>query len=244
MAGYRITFDGSLNERKDVPQVTAGNSLTSSTQNSPVDPAADSWEMGVTYPSNTTSWPGGTMPNVYGRAGLTVPTNSNGSTITTSPSSNGVFGEGIEFWTPTNNICRAPAGALQISWEIDYIRVFTSSGVVTITPSTVTPGVAPTGGTATTATPSTIQDGSAGAAGPAKLFGAKVVHDSSDIVQAKYLPPADNSQDAEATVSSSEIITATATTLSVESEGLGGAEKLAAQDTALTVKEFTDAVEN
>ena len=35
MAGYRITFDGSLSERLDVPQVTAGNSLTNSVTVSP-----------------------------------------------------------------------------------------------------------------------------------------------------------------------------------------------------------------
>jgi len=130
-------------------------------------------------------------------------------------------------------------------YAVDYIRASqTTGGAVSITPSTFTNGVVPTGGIATIASPSTIIDGQASFAGVPKLFGAKVVHDASDVLSAKYLPPATSIQDAESKLSKSKYITATATSISVESEGLGGAEKLGAGKTSIVVENIPATVEN
>lgn len=136
-------------------------------------------------------------------------------------------------------------GIAAAQWEIDYIKISTpGSAPVTILPATNVEGVAPTGGVVTIPSPSTLVDGQGVIAGAPKLFGARVVHDSSDIMSAKYLPPADVSEDAEANARTVKIITATSTSLSVESDGLGSAERLGANDTSLIVEEHLGALEN
>ena len=121
---------------------------------------------------------------------------------------------------------------------IDYIRFSTASGTVTITPSTSTNGVSPTTGSSVTATPSTLADGAGAISGPSVLFGAEVKHDGSTIGECKYLPSAQNTEDAEVSMSTEGFITATTTTISVESSGLGAAERLEGGDTRIIVEEY------
>ena len=128
--------------------------------------------------------------------------------------------------------------------RIYYVRFTLPSGeIITITPSINTQGVAPTGGVTTGEDVNTIQNGQSSIATAVKAFGAKVIHDGAEIVKTTYLPPAENAQDAEITASDSQIITATSNDIAVESEGLGDAERLAAHDTRLLVKKYSNASE-
>jgi len=126
---------------------------------------------------------------------------------------------------------------------IDYLRFRTTDGTI-ISEITNISGIAPTGGTGTTATPSTTQDGAAAVAGPSNEFGAGIYHDGSKIGEAKYRPSAQSGEDALASLSTEGYIDATATTLSVEGEGLGGAERLGGGDTRIIVEEFDGITEN
>jgi hypothetical protein len=310
-AGYRITFDGTLVEKRDVVQSTGNSSLTE-TVNTVTSPSGwDSITSVSTVDYGTV--PTTPIPNIYTEGAnsaltyvvgpnyaggnLTATVSPNGSILFYSPNVTGTFNVKIR-WKPsigsnfllllhkgsaasrnfsgasTSLASTPPTGTgsfilqdlgtyvltneffqLQVNnfvfgptsspLEIDYVIITqTTSGPVSITPTTFTAGVAPTGGTGTTATPSTTQSGVASVAGPAKLFGAKVVHDSADVIEAKYLPSAQSAEDAEATVQNETIIEATSTSISVESEGLGGPEFLEASDTRLVVIEQDNATEN
>ena len=71
-----------------------------------------------------------------------------------------------------------------------------------------------------------------------------MVHDLSDIVEAKYLPPADATQDAELSMSESKYFTATAISVSVEGEGLGSAESILGGKTSVIIENAPETVEN
>jgi len=311
MAGYRITFDGSLNERKNIPQSTAASSLLNtvqvspaswdnitsiSTQNytsfSPVVPNAytegtwqgGGWTAGPFYAGGNVNGTIGPLsapffitPNLTGiynvKIRMKVFSGSNWLLSLTKPTSGGAtrnmentFASGstsLQALNGTNigNFHTYDFGdhSLSNQWfglqlynfdfsvarniEIDYVLI-TQGGAVTITPSTFVPGVAPAGGIATVASPLTITNGQSGLSNPAKLFGAKVVHDLSDILEAKYLPSADATQDADLSMSDTEFFTATTTSISVEAEGLGGPDKLRGGDTSVIVENVANTVEN
>lgn len=160
-----------------------------------------------------------------------------------------LFGGGILtiqwfiFNGPSAVIYSGTFGAGAGTAQIDYMNVTTNSAI-SITPSTFTNGVAPTGGSAVTPTVTTTQAGVGATSGAPKQFGTDVKHNGITILRPRYLPPADNSQGALASVSQSKIITATATTLSVEATGLGGPEKLKAADTSVIVENLENATEN
>jgi len=328
MAGYKITFDGSLNERRDVAQVTSVGSLSYLVINtlSPSkweNPANDwtiagpstgvgAWHNYGTYPNTydnslayaastgaTVSYVGGIIrinnvkdlantvsnngiviftPNGigqvnfeirhrclsnFGQMTVRVAQNAVRNVNAGTPSGGVLASRADNFSTYNLNTWYVDSGSYNVlanqwinfsfghsnnsatTYEIDYIRITTSSGgVINITPSTPTPGVAPTGGVASSANAFTTTNGQASILGSAKLFGAKVIHDMNEIAEAKYYPPADSNQDAQLSMSETEIITATSTSLSVESEGLGGSDKLTSGSTSVIVEELLGAVEN
>ena len=127
-------------------------------------------------------------------------------------------------------------------FELDYLRI-TQSNTVTISESTLTQGVAPTGTTGVIETVSTDINGG-NSVGPAKEFGVVAKHDGQEVVEATYLPSAESAEDARASVTSEKIITATDTSVTVEAFGLGGAERLEGGDTRIIVEDIEDTTEN
>jgi hypothetical protein len=311
MAGYRIAFDGSLAERKNLVQSVGNSSMTAAGAPATLSPAKwDNFSGGTplaiverpatyVHPNIYTEALNGTSPifavnysagdaflafllNAYYFLSQTLPAGTIDYSISTvftsgtiaavqlyrSPSGavrshNGQLGPGVTTLynavggTHTINGSVTVDGSQSLLLEciggifsvgamrVNYIRYTQTSSVpVTIFNATNVDGAAPAGGIATVASPSTILNGQLALAGAPKLFGARVVHDSSDILEAKYLPPADVSEDAEANAKATKFITATSTTLSVESDGLGSAERLGANETSLIVEEIIGAVEN
>jgi len=301
MAGYKLTFDGSLVERRDVAQVASASSLVEASITSPVNwdtmnpiqnldfnntstPIPNTYTDGWFTGASTPAYSGGIVqltlavfathmfytPNIgsnitwevrfrtsnggdllsVNRKNLSTPNRTRSewggatSIYTANSTTSFVIHSGTYVNSDPNQALQFNFDSFNSAWvEIDYIKI-TVSGSVTITPATNVNGVAPAGGVATVASPSTIIDGQASFAGVPKLFGAKVVHDASDVLSAKYLPPATSIQDAESKLSKSKYITATATSISVESEGLGGAEKLGAGKTSIVVENIPATVEN
>ena len=313
VSGFNIEFDGSIVERRDVPQVTTGSTLTATTNAAPYEfntnqsaaspgvsygqtptSTADTWTIGapsLSMSSPITAWSsfpyhmqgnytstfqqtGGVgqtaltgssffqmvfrIPNSLSGQSVTVevrsiargyvgeinPLNGKPSTGFTGPARTGAFQTfshtftvstwGALVWFDSFTFF-GPGG--QMVESIDYIRVLSTSGV-TLFEATGVGGVAPTGGTGITATPSTLADGAGAISGPSVLFGAEVKHDGSTIGECKYLPSAQNTEDAEVSMSTEGFITATTTTLSVESSGLGAAERLEGGDTRIIVEEY------
>jgi len=310
MAGYRLTFDGSLNERKDVAQAIGNSSLSQQIVYTPsrwdnIVDLSNTMKGDFDQQPNTylEGWYNGSSPGTINHAGGNaeiIPLNiSNSHYFFMTPQYAGGFSGTIEVRVKARNNGfpwvnmfinisgingdrslnssggTAISGSVNVAnawttysypftivgttryirvgfvsnvlankgYDVDYIKIYQSGGV-SIAPSTFIAGVAPTGGVAETASPSTIVDGQSAIAGAPKLFGAKIVHAASEVFSAKYLPPATVSQDAEAKVSKEKYITATATSISVEAEGLGGADKLGAGRTSIVVENVPGTVEN
>ena len=335
MAGYRITYDGSNTDRRDVPQLTAGNNLTSSTIDSPEGASTgdlQNWDAfnateyinrGTAYDvSNLAIQSTGlntNVPNDYiitGEPSLSTnvfgPT-YDGSTVTIFTGSASDYGIGvfspsypvgtvIEYDIQITGISSSPNARFEqvedngnsrwLNWNsgspvifinsnvnslvlsgqhtitahkgqpTQYLRIiigknfsgpfnlvidrirFSTISPVTITPSTQTAGVAPTGTTGVIESVATDTQGQAAVAGPPKDFGINVIHDSSTIAEAGFLPSAQNTEDASKDVATSKIITATDTSVTVEAFGLGGAERLAAGETKIVVEDLEDTTEN
>lgn len=232
MAGYRIEFDGSLNERLNVTQSTGNSSLTADAiVQEPVGG-------GYLYSFGTSHfWANG----INGFAGYGIAVYFGGVIADPAgqPSGTTVY---------TNGIYTYYRGTLQLTTsDFQYYsirREYVGSGPVTISNLTDTEGVAPTGGIATLASPTTITNGQSGLSNPAKLFGARVVHDMIEVSKAKYLPSADATQDAEASISDTEFFTATDTSVSVEAEGLSGPERLIGGKTSVIIENVANTVEN
>lgn len=320
MAGYRITFDGSLNERKNLVQSTGNTSLTLTGPStiSPANWGTTSTPISSLFSQQSNVGAGTVIPaGYYFCTSETVAVNySGGSPLAAAYAAISPAKE-VYFFTSVHNgainwdvswgsfnpdsylsiykasgartVGNAQAGTLlfdsfpssapnlngvpfaiapsttgSTTLSNEYIMIkhrqnsgstlnwlynvyITGAGAVnpvSIFPATNIEGVAPSGGVATAASPSTILDGQGTLASAPKLFGARVVHDSIEVIDAKYLPAADVSEDAQLDARNTKIITATATSLSVEAEGLGGAERLEAGETSLVVEEHLGAVEN
>ena len=131
-----------------------------------------------------------------------------------------------------------------INGFFDHFRVSVlSPSPINIVNTTDTAGVAPTGTTGVIETVSTDINGG-NSVGPAKEFGIVAKHDGQEIAEASYLPSAENTEDARASVTSEKIITATDTSVTVEAFGLGGAERLEGGDTRIIVEDIEDTTEN
>jgi len=328
MAGYRVNFDGSLNERRDVPQVASASSLLQTIVTpslSPNDwgksnlsflakggnPWISGWLIGlvgttalansflrgtnsggfppnfsegsVGNPAKISNFNGSSdyyfiTPNFNGNVAWNINYGSGDDAVlevyrsssSTRTINNGLAGTvlyttypatvGSWFGGPTITnssatfadqfllirVRKTPTGSNH-SLQLYFAQIdgeLTSVSGVTISPATNVNGVAPAGGISAIASPSTIVNGQSVLAGAPKLFGARVVHDTIDILEAKYLPPADASEDAQADPSAVKFITATSTSISVEGDGLGGTEKLGALETELIVEQTPGTTEN
>ena len=130
------------------------------------------------------------------------------------------------------------------SWQIDYIRVYTTANVaVAITPSTTIAGTEKTGGIATTFTEATTEDGSPAASGAPKEFGLSVKDGAIEVAKAKLYPSSDSAQSAGSDVTDVKVVTATTNTLDVDAEGLGGPDRLGV-GSSIVVENVSDQSEN
>lgn len=113
--------------------------------------------------------------------------------------------------------------------QIDYLRLYSYvATAVTVTVGTSTAGAAKTGGTAITTTESTTIEGIANTSGTAERFGLSLFDNAVEKLTAKYFPPAGSSEDGYATVTDVKIITADATSITVEAETSGAPNYLEA----------------
>lgn len=223
---FTVEFDGILNENTDLVQMTGSSSLNkgivvrdpasgfySSYSGYNNTPPTRYWYY-ISGPSDTALW----WLDVLVYRGAT-----SGTTKT------------VGGYTYYRGVVVSNSG---LTYSI--ARSYVSTSAVTITETIDQNGVVLSGGFLGSTSLNLVQEGFDGTTTTPRDFGLVVKQNGTEIVRASYRPPAQTGEGAIMTASTSKVITATSTTMEVESYGLDTVHTLKDTTTAIVVKELIE----